>query len=278
MRSIATRSMFKVTVIALVAVASVLAGSVVAVAHEDAAALGRIVNSGQLRVGMSGTQPPFCVKSKSGELIGYEVDLAKLLANAMGVELKLVEKPFGELLTALAAGEVDAVMSGMTMTPERNVRVAFVGPYMVSGKSILTTSATLSAIDEASDIDQSDIRLAALAGSTSQKFVEKLIPKAKLTTTTDYDEGVKAVMEGKVDAMVADFPICALTMLRYPDAGLATLGKPLTIEPIGIALPPGDSLLVNMVSNYLGALEATGLLEALEKKWFEDGSWLLQVP
>jgi len=270
--------MFKVTVIALVAVASVLAGSVVAVAHEDAAALGRIVKSGQLRVGMSGTQPPFCVKSKSGELIGYEVDLAKLLANAMGVELKLVEKPFGELLTALEAGEVDAVMSGMTMTPERNVRVAFVGPYMVSGKSILTTSATLSAIDEASDIDQSDIRLAALAGSTSQKFVEKLIPKAKLTTTADYDEGVEAVMEGKVDAMVADFPICALTMLRYPDAGLATLGKPLTIEPIGIALPPGDSLLVNMVSNYLGALEATGLLEALEKKWFEDGSWLLQVP
>jgi polar amino acid transport system substrate-binding protein len=78
--------------------------------------------------------------------------------------------------------------------------------------------------------------------------------------------------------MVADFPICALTMLRYPDAGLATLSKPLTIEPIGIALPPGDSLLVNMVTNYLGALEGTGLLELLEKKWFEDGSWLLQVP
>ena len=149
---------------------------------------------------------------------------------------------------------------------------------MVSGKSILTTSAALAAIDEASDIDQADIRLAALAGSTSQKFVEKLIPKAKLTAIADYDEGVKAVMEGNVDAMVADFPICALTMLRYPDAGLATLSKPLTIEPIGIALPPGDSLLVNMVTNYLGALEGTGLLELLEKRWFEDGSWLLQVP
>ena len=196
----------------------------------------------------------------------------------MGVELKIVEKPFGQLLGALEAGEVDAVMSGMTMTPERNVRVAFVGPYMVSGKSILTTSAALAAIDEASDIDQADIRLAALAGSTSQKFVEKLIPKAKLTAIADYDEGVKAVMEGNVDAMVADFPICALTMLRYPDAGLATLSKPLTIEPIGIALPPGDSLLVNMVTNYLGALEGTGLLELLEKRWFEDGSWLLQVP
>ena len=278
MSGIANRAMIKGVVCALVVVGVALGGSAVAAAHDEAGVLSRIVKNGELRVGMSGNQPPFCVKSKSGELIGYEVDLAKLLANAMGVELKIVEKPFGQLLGALEAGEVDAVMSGMTMTPERNVRVAFVGPYMVSGKSILTTSAALAAIDEASDIDQADIRLAALAGSTSQKFVEKLIPKAKLTAIADYDEGVKAVMEGNVDAMVADFPICALTMLRYPDAGLATLSKPLTIEPIGIALPPGDSLLVNMVTNYLGALEGTGLLELLEKRWFEDGSWLLQVP
>jgi polar amino acid transport system substrate-binding protein len=270
--------MIKGVVCALVVVGLALGGSAVAAAHDEAGVLSRIVKNGELRVGMSGNQPPFCVKSKSGELIGYEVDLAKLLANAMGVELKIVEKPFGQLLGALEAGEVDAVMSGMTMTPERNVRVAFVGPYIVSGKSILTTSDALAAIDEASDIDQADISLAALAGSTSQKFVEKLIPKAKLTAAADYDEGVKAVMEGNVDAMVADFPICALTMLRYPDAGLATLSKPLTIEPIGIALPPGDSLLVNMVTNYLGALEGTGLLELLEKRWFEDGSWLLQVP
>jgi polar amino acid transport system substrate-binding protein len=270
--------LIKTAACAVLATTMALGAPAVAAAHDEGGVLSRIVKSGEFRVGMSGSQPPFCVKSKSGELIGYEVELAKLLANAMGVELKIVEKPFGQLQGALEAGEVDAVMSGMTMTPERNVRFAFVGPYMVSGKSILTTSTALAAIDEASDIDQSDIKLAALAGSTSQKFVEKVIPKAKLTTTSDYDEGVKAVMDGTVDAMVADFPICALTMLRYPDAGLATLSQPLTIEPIGIALPPGDSLLVNMVTNYLGALEGTGLLELLEKKWFEDGSWLLQVP
>jgi len=66
--------------------------------------------------------------------------------------------------------------------------------------------------------------------------------------------------------------------MRYTGAGLATLVKPLTIEPIGIALPAGDSLLLNMVENYLGALEAIGLLEELEKSWFEDGSWLIQLP
>ena len=66
--------------------------------------------------------------------------------------------------------------------------------------------------------------------------------------------------------------------MRFPDAGLVSLAEPMTIEPIGIALAPGDALFVNMVSNYLGALEGIGLLDALEKKWFEDGGWLIQLP
>ena len=261
----------------VVALALVLGASGAAFAVE-APALSRIVKAGELRVGMSGTQPPFTVKSKSGKLIGFEVDVANLLASAMGVELTLVEKPFGQLLSALEAGEVDLVMSGMTMTPERNLRVAFVGPYIVSGKSILTKSSTLAAIQETEDIDQSQVKLVALAGSTSEKFVKKVLPKTQLTTTKDYDEAVAAVLGGGADAMVADFPICALTVLRHPDAGLATLARPLTIEPIGVALPAGDSLLLNMVENYLGALEGIGLLDELEKKWFEDGSWLIQIP
>jgi polar amino acid transport system substrate-binding protein len=260
-----------------IALALVVGASGAALAA-DAPVLSRIVKAGELRVGMSGNQPPFSMKSKTNTLIGFEVDLATLLANAMGVELTLVEKPFGELLAALDAGEVDMVMSGMTMTPERNLRAAFVGPYMVSGKSILTKSATLAAIEEAEDIDQSQIKLTALAGSTSEKFVKRVLPKAQLTAVKDYDEAVAAVLGGGADAMVADFPICALTILRHPDAGLATLAQPLTIEPIGVALPAGDSLLLNMVENYLGALEGIGLLDELEAKWFDDGSWLIQIP
>ena len=240
--------------------------------------LSRIVESGELRVGMSGTQPPFTVKSKDGSLIGYEVDVARLLANAMKVELKLVEKPFGELLDALEAGEVDMVMSGMTMTPERNLKAAFVGPYIISGKSILTKDETLAKADEAGDIDQADLTLVALANSTSQKFVEVLMPKATLVKTENYDEAVKMVMEDKATAMVADFPICALSVMRYGDQGLVTLAQPLTIEPIGIALTPGDSLLINMVQNYLVALEGVGVLDELESKWFEDGGWLIHLP
>ncbi|PWG68031.1 ABC transporter substrate-binding protein, partial [Enterococcus hirae] len=76
---------------------------------------------------------------------------------------------------------------------ERNMKFAFVGPYFISGKSILTKSETLAKADEAVDLDQADLTLVALAGSTSQAFVEIVLPKAKLVTTPDYDTAVKKV-------------------------------------------------------------------------------------
>jgi polar amino acid transport system substrate-binding protein len=120
--------------------------------------------------------------------------------------------------------------------------------------------------------------LVALADSTSQKFVETLMPKAKLVKVNAYDEGVNMILEDKATAMVADFPICALSAMRFADQGLVTLTEPLTIEPIGIAISPGDSLMVNMVQNYLVALEAVGVLDELEAKWFKDGGWLIHLP
>jgi ABC-type amino acid transport substrate-binding protein len=270
--------MKRLLILGAVALAVLLGAPADVTAADDAPVLSRIIDSGTFKVGMSGTQPPFSVVSKNGTLIGYEVDLANLLADAMGVKAEFVQKPFGELLTALEKGEVDAIMSGMTMTPKRNLKAAFVGPYIVSGKSILTKSATLATLRDAEEIDRESIKITALKGSTSEKFVQKVLEKTNYIAVDDYDAGVQMVIDDKADALVADFPICALSMMRYPDAGLATLTEPLTIEPIGIALAPGDSLLLNMVTNYLGALEGIGLLEVLEKKWFEDGGWLIQLP
>src|SRR6516165_11861970 len=102
--------------------------------------LATIVKNGEIRVGTTGDQPPYSMKSKTGELMGFEIDLAKALATNMGVKLKLVEIPFPELMDALKSNKIDAIMSGMTITPERNLIALFAGPYTVSGKAILTKS------------------------------------------------------------------------------------------------------------------------------------------
>jgi len=124
--------------------------------------LDQILKRGELRVGTSGSQPPFTMKSKEGQLMGYEIDIANLLAEAMSLKLTFFEKPFSELLTALEKGEIDAVMSGMTITPERNLKFMFAGPYTISGKSILAKAARLSALDEMGEINRPTIKVTAL--------------------------------------------------------------------------------------------------------------------
>ena len=238
----------------------------------------RILQRGELAVGMTGNMPPLNMTSKEGELIGYEVDLAKAMAKAMGVRAKLTVMPFAELLPALQSGKIDLILSNMTITPARNLKVAFVGPYFTSGKAFLTKIKTIALADEAADIDAKNTKLVALKGSTSQAFVEKAIPDATLVTANDYDEAVKMVLEDKVDAMVADYPICVVSVFRYPDQGLLSVVTTLTYEPIGVGVQAGDPLLVNWVENFMGIAEETGLLQKLKEKWFQKAGWLLRLP
>jgi polar amino acid transport system substrate-binding protein len=132
-------------------------------------------------------------------------------------------------------------------------------------------------MSESSKINNPDKVLVALKGSTSQLFAEKLFPNAKLVLTDDYDQAVAMVRQDKAHAMVADFPICQVSVFRYPDSELTTLKKPLSYEPLGIALPANDFLLLNWLQNSLSTIEKSGQMQALVAKWFEDGSWVKQL-
>jgi ABC-type amino acid transport substrate-binding protein len=150
--------------------------------------------------------------------------------------------------------------------------------HFISGKSVLTKSETIASVTSSSELDDPKRTYAALAGSTSETFVKEALPQAKLVTTPDYDAAVQMVIAGEVDALIADFPICALSVLRHPEAGLSTLVTPFTIEPLGIALPADDPLFVNLMENYLTTLDGTGLLTRFKAKWFSDGSWVSELP
>jgi len=226
-----------------------------------------ILERRELRVATSADLPPLSMHDRDGRVTGFEIDLVKALAAAMGLEVRIVERPFPDLLPTLQRGDADLVISGVTMTPERNARVAFAGPYFVSG-----TSRDLAALD---DPERS---FAALADSTSAAFVRRTFPRARLVLTRSYDEAIGKLRAGEVDAMAADYLRCRLAEWRYAGEGLRALRPPLTTEPLGIALPADDPLLLNLVENYLKTLEDTGELTALKARWLSDGSWLQKLP
>jgi polar amino acid transport system substrate-binding protein len=242
-----------------------------------ATSLDRILKKGELVVGTTGTQPPLNATTKSGEVIGFDADIAKLIAMNMGVKIKFSRMPFSELLPALEAGKVDMVISSMTMTLERNLKVAFVGPYYVSGKGVLTKGDTITALQQADGLNQSGFKVAALKDSTSQKFVEATAPKAELVKVKSYDDAVAMLIQDKITALVADYPFCAFAAFRYRDKGLVAGQSRLTFEPLGIAVKP-DTLLINWLRNFIIMLDGSGQLKSLGQRWFESGDWIKELP
>lgn len=236
--------------------------------------LTRITETGVLRVGMSGEQPPLNMTARNGELIGLEVALVRVLAQSMGVRAELVQAPFGKLLDELDAGNMDIVMSGMTITPERSARVAMVGPYYTSGKALLTKSESLAAVQIPEDLNSPRLSFAALEGSTSEAFARQSLPNAKLVLAERLDEGIRMVLDDEVDALVADKETGHFAALRYPEAGLHASTQVFTLEPMGIAVPQDQPHLANLLQSYLTALANTGTLEKVRQFWFKDPSWV----
>jgi len=172
---------------------------------------------------------------------------------------------------------VDMVLSGMTITQERNRNLAFVGPYYVSGKGILAVAERFALLQEASGLNSPEVTAGALKNSTSKQFVETLMPKAKMVTTDNYDQAIDLLLKEKIDVFVADFPYCALTAYRFKEKGLMAGNSRLTFEPLGVAMRE-DTLLINWVRNFMIRIKGSGLLAELQKRWLDGGPWIEQLP
>ena len=144
----------------------------------------------------------------------------------------------------------------------------------------MTKVKTIAMADETDKIDAKNTKLVALEGSTSQAFVEAALPEAQLFKAKDYDEAVKMVLEDKVHAMVADYPIAVVSVFRYPNQGLLSVVTTLTYEPIGVAVPAGDPLLVNWVQNLFEISPIVpGMLDELNRmRWLLKADWLHRLP
>ena len=116
---------------ALVVALALAAGSVMA------GTLDEIQKRGKLRVGMEPGYMPFELTNQKGEIIGFDVDMAKRMAKAMGVELELVSTAWDGIIPALLTDKFDVIMSGMTLTQERNMSINFAQPYILIGQTIL---------------------------------------------------------------------------------------------------------------------------------------------
>jgi ABC-type amino acid transport substrate-binding protein len=132
----------------------------------------------------------------------------------------------------------------------------------------VTREQEIARVDDPEDLKEADANIAVVKGTTSENFVKELLPQAKHIPVENIDKGTSMVANGEANAFLTDFPICLSVMKRYPDSGFQSVVSLLTYEPIGIALPANDPLLMNLAENFIDRAENVGLIQGLGLKWF----------
>lgn len=230
-------------------------------------AMESIIRKGELVLGTSGNMTPMTRSINDGkDAVGFDIDLAKTMATTMGVELVVKVIPFDKLLGELKNGNVDVVISNMTITPKRNAKVAFVGPYLTSGKCLITKKANLASAEK-EELNSALHKMSVIKGSTSEQFVKIGMPKVTAISVTTQDEAVELVRTSKVSAMLTDYPICASVVSSNPNDSFIPVFSNLSYEPIGIAVAPENTHMINWIQNFMNRAEHVGLLKVLGKKW-----------
>ena len=126
----------------------------------------QVLQRGVLRVGMS-TFVPWAMKDKQGNLVGFEIDVAKRLAQDMGVKVEFVPTKWSGILPALLTGKFDIIIGGMGITPERNLKVNFSIPYDYTGMSIVASMKLAKGFKSLSDFNKPGVTIAARIGTTA---------------------------------------------------------------------------------------------------------------
>lgn len=238
--------------------------------------LDAIRSRGELRVGTEAGYMPFELRDRAGNIIGFDVDMARLMALRLGVELRLVNTQWDGIIPSLLTNKFDILMSGMTITEERAQSVAFSDPYIVIGQTVLLHPRWAGKITRYDQLNDPQYVVATKLGVTGEIAVREFMSRAQIRTFETESDGVVELRNGRADAFVYDLPFNAIYAAQNPGATLH-LDKPFTTEPLGWAARQGDPVFIDWVNAFLAQTHADGSYDALYRKWFVSGAWLRRL-
>ncbi len=238
----------------------------------QADALEDILKNGTLKVGVSLFEP-WTMKADSGELSGFEIDVANKLAEDMGVKTEFTVYKWEDIIPALTSGEIDIIAGGMAITPGRALKVNFTRSYASSGITLATNIAMTRNINSLEDLNQPDTTFVVITGTAAETLVHKLFDNATKMVVKEAADAAKAVVSGNVHAYVASFPQPEFLALQHPDKIDIPLSKPLLTYKAGLAVQKGEQEWLNFLNSWVTAREADQWLSAAHKYWFSSLEW-----
>jgi ABC-type amino acid transport substrate-binding protein len=224
--------------------------------------MGKIQEAGELNVGVKFDVPPFGLNNpQTGEVEGFDVDLATYIAERLGVEPNFREATSDNRIPLLVDGTIDLILSTMTITEERDLEVDFSEPYYVANGDVLVPAdSDIQSLD-----DLNGQRVCTALGSTYADTIEKEAPDADLRLVDLYSECFDQIQTGAVDAVSTDNVI--LTGMVIQDDTLQLLGLDYTTEPYGIGIPEGDTEFKQFVDESVAEYIDSGAWQESYDEW-----------
>jgi polar amino acid transport system substrate-binding protein len=231
----------------------------------------KVIRSGKLRVGMS-TFVPWAMQSKTGEWIGFEIDVAKKLAEDMGVKAEFVPTKWEGLIPSLLTGKFDLIIAGMMGTPTRALKINFTRPYDFSVMNIVAHKKVAAGFKTAADFNKPGITILARNGTTAVPAVKRVLPKAKLLLFSENGPMVQELLNGKAHAIVASSPEPAQLSIKFADT-FFFIDESLGREPISMGVRKGDPDTLAYLNNWIVVVKNQGFIEQKVNYWWKGMEW-----
>jgi glutamate transport system substrate-binding protein len=243
---------------------------------EEGTTMARLAEQGSMTVGTKFDQPGFGLENLEGEVEGFDVEVAKIIAGAMDIapeDITWEETPSAVREEVLEGGEVDMVVATYTINDERKERISFAGPYYVAGQQIMVAADNDTITGPESFKENPDAKVCSVTGSTpSENIREYLASPDQLVLFEEYSQCADALGNGQVDAVTTD-NVILLGFVSESDGAFKLVGEQFTEEPYGIGVQKGDVEFCEFINEtlqenedaYVAAWEATaGQVEGTE--------------
>lgn len=235
-----------------------------------------IVQRGKIRVGMS-SFTPWAMRSKEGGFIGFEIDVAQKVADDMGVELELVPTSWDGIIPALIAEKFDVIIGGMSITPQRNLKVNFSIPYANSGMDFVANKDTAPGHSEFEDFNRPDYVVSIRRGTSALEIVRRHMPKAQIRQFDDERTALQEAINGNAHGFATSAPVPAFAAVDHPDKLYLPFDRHLDTSSEGFGLRKGDADALNFFNNWIMVQRQKGWLQERHDYWFRGKDWADRV-
>ncbi|MDH5914415.1 transporter substrate-binding domain-containing protein [Vibrio splendidus] len=263
--------LFKTAITALLA----LAVSLPALASETPN-LDKINERGSLRVGMS-TFVPWAMRNKQGDLVGFEIDVAKRLAEDSGWKVEFVPTAWDGIIPSLLSKKFDVIIGGMSITEARAKSVLFTEPYSHSGVQLAANKELAEGFTQISDFDSRRVKIAARRGAFTVQVARETFPKAKVLQFDDDAQAFQEVLNGNAHAVIASSPKPEHETIKNGDTLFIPFEERLSKGNEAFAVRLGETDKAEFFNEWIKARTEDGWLKERYEYWFSTLDWQDQI-